>query len=486
MIDADAGHQLAGAQQISFGEHPFIDFRSTYGPLTFYASYAAQKIGGGTIAAELLLCTLAYSVAFLLIYCCARRFGGTMPALFATAIALVQLPRFYKYYIFLGCGLVLISLYVYIRKPSGFRLFLLAVCVTIAGLYRPDQGAYAFVVAALAVLLAERKIVRALVMLPAMILIAASPWLIFLIVRGGLKNYLLDSSVGAAEHAAGLSLPFPRPNFSQSFSSVANLSASAFFVWWMIPVLATVVLLFRYQRFDRDRRTMILVTIVYAFLCLLQSAHRSDPGHLIQAIVPCYVLVAFLVKMALSFSSGPRAIGGLVAVAGLAAAMMISICAEYSGGWIASPNWGVMHDYAYFYAHRPATYVARLRATYPALPYLQLIDFVETQTPPHGRFLAMPFMTTLYYLTQRPFAGGQMLLAPGYFSDAADQNKMVETLQKQGDPLIVEQANGGGYDGLPARKSRSFSPILFQYIDSHYRKIEGPPLPAGIDAMIKR
>ena len=146
LVDSDAGHQLAGAQQIEFGEHPFVDFRSTYGPLTFYASYAAQRIGGGTIAAELLLCALAYSVAFLLIFRCTDAMGGTFIALGCTAVwQSRRLPRFYKYYIFLGTALVMICLLRYIRRPGRTRLALLAGAIVIAGLYRPDQGIYAFV-----------------------------------------------------------------------------------------------------------------------------------------------------------------------------------------------------------------------------------------------------------------------------------------------------------------------------------------------------
>ena len=124
LSDPDAGIQFAGAGQIEFGEHPFIDFRSTYGPLTFYASFVAQRIGGGTIAAELLLCALAYSVAFLLLFFCAREMGGTLIGLICTALALAILPRFYKYYIFLGAALVMASLLGYIRRPGRGRLAL--------------------------------------------------------------------------------------------------------------------------------------------------------------------------------------------------------------------------------------------------------------------------------------------------------------------------------------------------------------------------
>ncbi len=183
LSDPDAGIQFAGAGQIEFGEHPFIDFRSTYGPLTFYASFVAQRIGGGTIAAELLLCALAYSVAFLLLFFCAREMGGTLIGLICTALALAILPRFYKYYIFLGAALVMASLLGYIRRPGRGRLALLAGTTAIAGLYRPEQGMYAFVSGVTAILIVERSARRALVEFPAMIVAVASPWLIFLVAR---------------------------------------------------------------------------------------------------------------------------------------------------------------------------------------------------------------------------------------------------------------------------------------------------------------
>jgi hypothetical protein len=482
LSDSDAGHQLAGAQQIEFGEHPFIDFRSTYGPLTFYASYAAQRIGGGTIAAELLLCALAYSTAFLLIFRCAREMGGTPIALMVTTVAIVQLPRFYKYYIFLGAALVLICVFRYVRQPKTGRLLLLAIAVAVAGLYRPDQGAYAFITAVAAVVITERSALRALVTLPAMVAAAASPWLIFLVARGGLGKYIFDESFGAMHHAVGLNLPFPRLNFSQPLAGGPNLSALAYFIWWAVPGVAVIALIAGWKRLDRPMRCCAIITIIYAGLSLLQSAHRSEVGHLIQAVAPCYVLLAFVAGM-LAKRFGALRIGSL---AMMAVCMGVSVWAglvEHSMGQI---NPEVVHDFAYFYAHRPGTFVERLRAEQPNLPYLRAIDFIESHTTRDQRFLAVPFMTMLYYETGRPFAGGQMLMAPGYFSDSADQLQMVETLKQQGNPLIVEMADGGGYDGMPSRKTRTYAPIFYQYVDANYYRVAGGALPVGMDALIAR
>src|SRR4051812_30326317 len=99
--DSDAGHQLAGAQQIGFGEHPFADFRSTYGPLTFYVSFVAQWLSGYRLAGELLICTLAFAIVYTLLFAMLRWMtgGGRVIPIVVIVLAIIQLPRFYKYYI---------------------------------------------------------------------------------------------------------------------------------------------------------------------------------------------------------------------------------------------------------------------------------------------------------------------------------------------------------------------------------------------------
>ncbi len=147
-------------------------------------------------------------------------------------------------------------------------------------------------------------------------------------------------------------------------------------------------------------------------------------------------------------------------------------------------NSEVVHDYTFFYAHPPAVFVSRLRVAEPGLPYFGAIDFIDEHTAKGQSFLAVPYMTMLYYLTGRPFAGGQMMFAPGYFSDEADQRAMTQTLARQGNPPIIEVSNGGGYDGIPARQTRVFAAEFYKYVDSQYREVSGPPLPAGMDAYL--
>jgi hypothetical protein len=482
LVDADAGFQLAGARQIEFGEHPFIDYRSTYGPLTYYVSWIAQRIGGGTIAAELLLCALGYSIAFLLIFLAAKDLSHTPIALGVTAVAILQLPRFYKYYIYLGPALVLLCMLRYVRCPRSGRLVLMAIAVAIAGLYRPDQGAYAIIAAIFAILLAEKSLPRALIVLPLLVLAAASPWLIFLMARGGLENYLFDSTIGAAHHAIGLELPMPRLNFSNSITDGENLSAISYFIWWAMPCAGAAALIAGWNRLSRPMRSSVMVTILYAALSLLQSSHRSEQAHLIQSVVPGYALVAFVAGALLVKWNAWR----IIATAALAVSMAISIWAGAVKHTMGQINPRFIHDLTDLYAHPPKIFVARLRLEMPTHPYFKLIDFIEAHSAPGEKFLALPYMTMLYVDTERPFAGGQMMMAPGFFSEPADQRLLIETLKKQGNPLIVEKAGGGDYDNIPSRQTRAYEPIFYQFVDANYEKVTGDSLPPGTEAFIHR
>ena len=151
IADSDGAHQVAGARQVALGLHPFVHWRSIYGPLVFYVSHLVDVVSGGRPAGELVLCAFAYVLAYTLMFLCARYLSSTLPALVATLCAIATLPRFYKYYVLLMPALVLMAALTYLRRPSRSRLVLISGCVAIAGLFRADLGIYGAACAATAV-----------------------------------------------------------------------------------------------------------------------------------------------------------------------------------------------------------------------------------------------------------------------------------------------------------------------------------------------
>ena len=70
--------QLAGAQQMLFGEWPTRDFLDPGLPLSYAASAASQLIFGRTLFAEAMLTSVAFGLAAALTVVAARRLSGSL------------------------------------------------------------------------------------------------------------------------------------------------------------------------------------------------------------------------------------------------------------------------------------------------------------------------------------------------------------------------------------------------------------------------
>src|SRR5206468_6280885 len=82
--------------------------------------------------------------------------GGRIVPIAISILALIQLPRFYKYYILLGPTLALFTFLWYLARPTFARRLLAAFGVVVAGLYRPDMGAYSALAGMVAMALVHR------------------------------------------------------------------------------------------------------------------------------------------------------------------------------------------------------------------------------------------------------------------------------------------------------------------------------------------
>jgi hypothetical protein len=483
LTDPDGGHQISGAQQIEFGEHPFADWRSTYGPAVFYASYVFRWLFGQRLVSDVILSIVGFAAAYALLFVNIKNLTGRAYLGFGVlTVALLQTPRFYKYYILLFPLLVLFLLFRYLDHRCAKRAILIGAAVAIAGLFRPDYGVYTLLASAITIIFADRRITRATLSRLSIFVISVGitvlPWLLFMIYRGTFIDYLLDSSFGAASHAKGLALPLPIPSLSLPLRSIHNMRAFSFFLWYLMP-LATLLLLFaRRKALDPVYLTKAFAATLFAALCLLQSTHRSDFNHLIQAISCCYVLMGFLLNEAIVLNRETRFVRWPTVLI-LAYCMAISLVSVSASRFTTHSVSRSSYSYfTRFYRHRAPEFIRLTRIAYPNHAYLALLDAIQLHSGPGQRILAIPFETSLYFLSERPFAGGQMLMAPGYFSSDQDQRQLIETLKTQGNPLIIE-AEDGGYDNRPERMTQNYAPIFYDYLSTQYRPIEDHTIPAG-------
>ncbi len=359
------------------------------------------------------------------------------------------------------------------------------------GLYRSDFGVYTFLVGACGIVLAgERKLemdLRRLGAFAVATLAFASPWLLFLLLRGQLGAFFYESSVGALANARGMALPIPMPEFSGSLTGPANLKAYSFWLWYSVPVVAAAILGVRWHRLNPTYRLKSLVTILLSVFCLVQSTHRSDFGHLLQALSCSFVTMGFVLNEAVDMlRSGWRVRAGAAALIGLCiVTLWASVSADHQKQ-LKRSDWSISLEHlTRFYWASPSVFMQKTEEVYGEQEYISLAKVIKRHTAADERVFAVPFMTSLYVLSERAFAGRQMLVAPGYFSTTDDQRLLVEALQKQGHPVIVEQ-EAAGFDERPERDARAFAATLFEYVEDHYQRLEDGAIPSGYWVWVRK
>jgi hypothetical protein len=475
LIDTDGGHQLAGALQILHNEHPFVDFEATYGPLTFYASALAQIIFSQRFIGEIILCTLGYVIAYvtlaLSIYQITRK---TWLAFFFGVLALLAIPRLYKYYIVLGPALTLWFAWYYINRPKLSNIFWLALAVTLAGLFRSDFGVYCTIAATVAVVLQPSckagGIKRALILWGEIFLVAL-PYLLFLTLRGGLGHYFSDMLIGGPNIAVGMSLPFPAFRVNQSPFSGGNLTVMAMIFFFCFPFVSLLFLVVRWKYLENNQGKMLLTAAVLYSFSLIQ-VYRAEYFHLLQAIPLAFPLAAWMVnRLWANISSSFKKSSIVYLFFLLSLCMAVSIPALLAGhnGWPAISLRGIPEKIRQYSLPKDEMLASAGRST--NLWYVETMQYIRRCTTDQQRLMALPILTTFYYFTDRPFGGGQIGIVSGYFVTENDQERIITKMKQQDIPLIVYVPDLI-FDGLPQRKLEVVASSVASYIQTNYRLVK--------------
>jgi hypothetical protein len=480
LADADGGHQLAGATQILHGEHPFVDFKATYGPFTFYASAVAQILFNHRVIGEIILIALGYAITYALLSRLIYRVTGNffLTLLFGM-LALAAIPRLYKYYIALGPVLTLFTAWNYLEKPDRKNMLWMALAITLTGLFRSDFGVYCTITGVVAVLLAlpftQGGIKRIITLLGA-VLLFASPWLLFLTIKGNLIDYFYTALAGGANIAAGASLPFPafHSGFS-AFALVTNLISLAIIFFSSLPFIILIWLLVRWESLDPLQKKMLLTAVVLNMFSLIQATYRYGYPHLLQAIPLGFALSAWATRtlshnLALAVRSRQKIrwlySAALVLLTGF---LLIPVMLVNQSLWPPIDPLGIPYKLEQFSLPKEQVLVniEKISDSW----YAQAMLYTRRCTTDRQRLMALPVLTTFSYFTDRAFGGGQIGLASGYFVTDADQARIIGKMSAEDIPLIVYLPNFE-FDGIPQRKMEVFALRVSAYVQQNYVRIK--------------
>jgi len=476
IADNDWGLQLAGANQILHGEHPYVDFPIYYGPLTPYASALALRLTNMKPIGEIILAVVGYSLAYLLLFHLVYRATDRMSlAISVTLIGLLLIPRMYKYYIVLGPMATLTALWWYVDKPNKWSWLISCIVIVLTGLFRQDYGVYAVVVGALVIVWRyngdARGKLRELLKYIVTLFLIASPWLLFLQLNGSLYTYFYTSIIVAPHAVLSIAKPLEAYDFRASVFTKTNVTFIYFWFFNMLPTIGLATLWFNRQNYIKEEHIRVLSLIVLSELAMVQSMHRTDYSHVLQAIPMALVLYGWLAEnIWQKLREGNKSIRVLAVMGGVGWLFIAGLTfPELIQSRIHLLTFAKHIRNLSVYTEDRPDYVLAVEAGNPT-ETTQVIRYIMKCSTDTDRIIAYVRSTNLYYMTNRRFGGGIMSVNPGLLS--SDEEKFViETLENQ-QPIIFVDRPEFTYTGNVETQFGNYATDLHDYLYAHFTEVE--------------
>ena len=453
VLDPDGGLFIQAAHDWRRAGHvPQVDVYSSYGPLSYVPRVITQAVIGDRLLAEVVLAALAYGVAYGLFYSVCRDLSGSSRIAWGLiAVALVCLPRYYKWPVVLIPSLTgWMALRLVSARMAGTTAAAAGATLGLAWLFRHDYLAYSAAVLGLAWVLRGRRdpvLRRFLPHVAAGFAIVAGPWLIVLALRRGLWSYVIELAGVTGTHAVGLGLPHPL--FHWSSPELTALFAAAY----GLPVLASVHSLTTARAASRERESAwIAVSVAVVFLP--QSMHRADPGHLLQVLPGCLMGAAVLARrrrLALP------AAGLLTVVVGSAASLGAIT-------WPGAGSEGLATTLAA--TASPASRLAPSGAAAPHVPW-EVLGFLRDCVPRGSKVAIYPFAPQLAWLSGHVHGRPFLVLVPGYFDDELSERRASERLRRD-NVVVVLWDEAFAFDGRHERRPVETHRVLHAAVRREY------------------
>lgn len=469
LSDHGQGYQLAGASEILAGRHPFINFKDIYGPLTHYASALAQWLAGGRVGGELLLASLAFAISGAILFRLMVRCEiPVWLALTATLVAIVVQPVSWRYYMLLLPMLFFASAWRYVDTPTGKRLAVMALAVTVAGLFRPDLGVFTCLAGCVLIGTTpddRRQPGWRIAAFLGLVFLWAMPWLGWLTAHGQLLGYLKNSSLDAVQDTLGRTRPPPSFDFSDGFLNAQNAKAYFFRLPALMGVFAMVMLVIRRAELCGPLRARLFCAVAFAALTQLQGSHTVDWMH-VRDTLPLRIFLLAWVAAAVPWGSWrfqhlmPRAVVATIGVSLVAAATSAETFHQLSPASVVQK----LRDYRAGRDEMLAD-VRRGGTNFRA----QLYEYVRDHSASDEAIFAVIEAPQINYFANRRLAGGQLSIFPGYFSSPEDQRELIDRIRTERTAFVV--IDHLGMDEYPDLSLEKYAPEFYAFIEREFVQV---------------
>ena len=467
LSDPDGGMFIYGATHLlATGAQPQVDVLSSYGPMSFYVRAVSQYLFGQRLMSEMAVAWVGYTLGYVLLFNLVRRISASrVLAYFILILALVCIPRYYKFFVVLTPVLTATVGGVYIANPHRSQAFWLGATVGLAVLFRHDFGFYCLIGALAAWWLGSRPATRVangswlmgglIAVFGAWVTAVAGPTLVLPLLRD-----LLDVTFG---QGAGLALPHPLLTWTQVWP------ATLFLAVYSLPVLVASLLIALNRRLGQADKALGWMLILMAGVALAQSMHRSDVGHLLQTMAPGFILLGVSWRLYAILTGSPSARGVLRGATLLWVAIPIAAVA-WPSGWIPMYSAVMVAERLRDGWLTPAALRAHIPVEAPSSAQGAAVLAANQMTIPDERILVFPFAPQVYLFAERLMAGDTLLVAPGYFDQPRFEERIVASLLRDRPKLVLWDTDLA-FDGLPERNAVSTHSMVYRFVTENFQRV---------------
>ena len=478
---------VARAHQLLRGELPVRDFVDPGLPLMYAVSAAAASLMPHPLYAETVLFASALAIAAGISFVTAAIVSRSYVA--ATLAVLLQIalyPRTYSYPKYLLYAMAIATGLWAVQRLDGRRILALAVVTALAYYFRHDHGLYiAGGVVVLLIVEARARAWRPLLIYSVLTALLIAPHLLFVQRTIGLSSYLEVASDLSRREAVSR---FVVPAFASPLASAENAPAVVFWLFWLVPAAAGLLLLTGRGVRSHGARTdaaegvsalppAAAVAMLVALAVALNIGFIGEPFpvRLPDVGVPQTILSAW-VAATLWRLRLPRfvlVLRGIVAAATLLLAMSIWRLSDMpflltqshllEGPSAVRQNWGFI-----------ATELRRdlNGARSPLHTLAPLFVYIRQCTDGDDRLLYAAYDPAAYVLAQRGFAGGHVIFWRGFHSARAEQALTIERLRRQHVAFVL----------VPVSRRADFEndySMVWDYLAPRFVPVTRQPLPDG-------
>ena len=248
----------------------------------------------------------------------------------------------------------------------------------------------------------------------------------------------------------------------------ANSITALYYVIWLLPIAALVVLAATWTRAQPAHRA--LVAMVVAVQLLMNATMLRDPldTRMRDVLVPTALLMSYLAGLA--WWAGERGTGQIVrrVIVVIALVTVAASAAVLGDAWNRLDRTQVAQGLPGL--RRQLRVIRRTlsppdhRTGPPSPVYQPLVEYITRCTRPDARLLTMTFAPELFFYTGRAFAGGQVSLSPGYFSSDAHVRLILQRMAAEDVPLVI-------LDSQTHDEMLAGYPLLGGYVREHYQEV---------------